>query len=657
MHRKVLVSLAVTAMTLCLVRTSLAQYPKDPDPLGSNPPVLQDIGMTDTSMVFTSATEATCRLCHDGVMTNEHHVLYGTAIEGLTRVPYPDTDNDGAPDTTYSCLSCHGSTFTVVRDCKVCHMPTGVTSPHHQGEDAINRHCTECHGDLIADYDDGHYIPTYNPSFVTPKTSRTNVGWNDPLHTDPWQETAGGTGIVNDIDVLDSLDTGVVFAFGDTLTRNDPAELRFKPAGLENDFMIDEPNRGTSQYNVVFVQGGALGASWSAATFTLTVTLAPTQTAQELVAAINGAVPASGRRVRATKLETDGSVGPLPETEYSPLGGMPLNNRDFSAGACNYCHDDDGALDANGDPKPVLIINNHDTHHGANLAGSVNNGAGGTWSRCNVCHDYTTPPRGGSYHDVGGPDYERHIRICAECHSPASLHNIQADSPKTPGTIVVGGEDAGYGHVGRDGAAGDSDCWGCHGFSASSAAPFTGPLVPTIHGSSVDSVTAGKAASVLLSGAAFTNTSGGQTYTSNVVLTSDTGVKITLTPDVITDEGQLAVTIPATTPAGNYRVRAVKGEMESNPTTLTVVPKVTIGTVNVNGLTTTINGTGFGGFVQGAGTKVSAVAVNGRTGKLVTIEGIVKSWNDTQIVVNFRYQPKSLTVESVFGTAIRRLSR
>ena len=656
MHRRVLVSLAAAGLMLCMVHTSLAQYPKDPDPLGSNPPVLQDIGMVDTSMAFATATEATCRLCHDGVMTNEHHVLYGKPIDGISRVPYPDTDGDGAKDANYSCLSCHGTTFTVVRDCKVCHMPTGVTSPHHQGEDAVNRHCTECHGDLIADYDDGHYIPTYDPSFVTPKTSRTNVGWNDPLHTDPWRESDGGSGIVKDTDVLDSLDTGIVFAFGDTLTRNDPAELRFKPDGIENDFMIDEPNRGTNQYNVVFIQGGALAASWNAAAFTLTVTLAPEQTAQALVAAINAAVPASGRRVRATKLTTDGSGGLLPEIDYSPLGGMPLNNRDFSAGACNYCHDDDGALDINGDPKPVLIINNHDTHHNANMPDQVSNGAGGTWRRCNVCHDYTTPPRGGSYDDVGGPDYERHIRICQECHSTATLHNIQADS-NGDGSIVVGRELAGYGHVGRDGAAGDSDCWGCHGFSASSAAPFTGPLVPTIHGSSVDSVTAGKATSVLLSGAAFTNTSGGQTYTSNVVLTSSTGAKITLTPDVITDEGQLAVTIPATTPAGSYRVRAVKGEMESNPATLTVIPKVTIGTVNVSGLTTTINGTGFGGFAQGSGTKVSAVVANPRTGQLMTMEGVIKSWNDAQIVVNFRYSPKTLTVESVFGTAVRRISR
>ncbi len=97
--------------------------------------------------------------------------------------------------------------------------------------------------------------------------------------------------------------------------------------------------------------------------------------------------------------------------------------------------------------------------------------------------------------------------------------------------------------------------------------------------------------------------------------------------------------------------------MESNPTTLTVIPKVTIGTVTANGQVLTINGTGFGGFVTGSGTKISAVAPSGRTGQLVIIDGVVKSWSDTQIVASFRYTPQSLTVESVFGTATRRVSR
>ena len=45
---------------------------------------------------------------------------------------------------------------------------------------------------------------------------------------------------------------------------------------------------------------------------------------------------------------------------------------------------------------------------------------------------------------------------CEKCHGPESLHNIQADSPNANnlGSVVVGGEDAGYGHVGRDAGPG-----------------------------------------------------------------------------------------------------------------------------------------------------------------------------------------------------------
>jgi hypothetical protein len=69
-------------------------------------------------------------------------------------------------------------------------------------------------------------------------------------------------------------------------------------------------------------------------------------------------------------------------------------------------------------------------------------------------------------------DYK--IRDCERCHGPDSLHNIQVDSTNADniGTIVIGGEDAGYGHVGRDAGPGDSDCWGCHGFSS---APLPDP--------------------------------------------------------------------------------------------------------------------------------------------------------------------------------------
>ena len=49
-----------------------------------------------------------------------------------------------------------------------------------------------------------------------------------------------------------------------------------------------------------------------------------------------------------------------------------------------------------------------------------------------------------------------------------------------------------------------------------------------------------------------------------------------LTPDVILDEGMLAVTIPGTTPAGNYDLQAVKNEFRSNPAVITIAPVVRI---------------------------------------------------------------------------------
>lgn len=179
--------------------------------------------------------------------------------------------------------------------CLACHTlgvpaPSGP-SPHHFTEQAQSRHCKVCHGSIVDDYDDGHYIPTYEPSLVTP-------------------------------------DTG------------------------------------------------------------------------------------SGE-------------------------GSPFNSRGNGAGGCTYCHDDDGL-------SPPLIRTTEALHHDPAFY---------TADKCDWCHDFSVT--------------DGQIRACESCHGPNSLHNIQADSPnpENAGTIVVGGEDAGYGHVGRDAGPGDSDCWGCHGFS------------------------------------------------------------------------------------------------------------------------------------------------------------------------------------------------
>lgn len=650
MHGRVLSFMIAACVALCFARLSWAQpYPRDPDPLGSNPPVFQSIGMIDGAMDMLS--EADCRLCHAGGLPDRHHLLYGEAISNPAIVPYPDTDGDGVPDTNFSCLSCHGQNFVVERNCVACH-DTG--SPHHTGPDAVGRHCSVCHGNLVADYDDGHYIPTYSPSLVTPWTGLHGAGWNDLAHLDPHRES-DGSGVVQDTDVL-VLDTGVTLNFGDVLTRTDPAELRFRPPDPDNDFMISEPNFETNVYHVVFQQGGTLGASWVQSTNTLTVTVAPTQTAAELIAAINAAVTATtGPRVQASKLLSDGTGDLLPDHEYAPLGGLPLNNRGFGAGSCSYCHDDDGALDINGDSAPALIRNNHDNHHDIGLPYMVSNGSGGMWAKCNLCHAYTNRPGGDTHDHASGPAFDLHIRICEECHSLKSLHNIQADSPKTPGTIIVGGELAGYGHVGRDGAAGDNDCWGCHGFqAAANPAPFTGPLVPTLYDANARSVLAGKRTTLQLSGAAFTNEANGLAYSSDVRLIASDGSSVTLTPDLIRDEGQMTVTIPANLRPGNYKLQAAKGDVASNPVTVSVVPRTVI-TKAVVDRDVTITGSGFGGYAKGSGTMVTGTVTSARGGRPVTTEGRVLSWSDTEIVVAFRTLPQTMTVHSVFGRSTIRI--
>ncbi len=486
MCRKTVLLPAITILALLFTSTGWAEIPA--------PPVNQVLGLRDVFM--RNQTEATCRACHDSGVPDRHHMLYGTSTEG-DFVPYPDTNGDGTPDATFNCLSCHGTTFTVVRDCTQCHKeveaspgrPSGTV--HHSGPAASSGDCKSCHGDIVDNRGDGHYIPTYAPSLVTPTASE-----------------------------------------GD---------------------------------------------------------------------------------------------------------GLPLNSRGHGAGACNYCHDAD-----NTDPALAVIQNNHDLHHYAGRAG-----AGGLGARCTWCHVATNP-------------YDPSVRNCEGCHGPDSLHNIQADSPAPGniGTIVVGGEDAGYGHVGKDVNAGNSDCWGCHGFARAALAPRSGPLIPTVYGANRTVITSGTASTVLVAGAALTNSAGKTDYTSDVALTSANGSSVTLTPDIVFDEGMLAVTIPSSTTPGNYDLRAVKDEFASNPTVVTVVPKVRIKRA-AGSTTVTILGNGFGGFARGSGTTVTGrvTTVEGKRTRIRVLTGTVVSWVDGKIVARFAAAPSQVTVRSVFGGATSAVAR
>ena len=103
--------------------------------------------------------------------------------------PFLDANGDGIDDTVYSCLSCHEQvdiggviSFLVERDCLACHIQIpGEASVHHltataQGTDSPIGDpdvgdCTPCHGTVVDDIGDGHIIPNYNPSLVTPAPS------------------------------------------------------------------------------------------------------------------------------------------------------------------------------------------------------------------------------------------------------------------------------------------------------------------------------------------------------------------------------------------------------------------------------------------------------------------------------------------------------
>jgi hypothetical protein len=631
MQKTILVSVALASVGLFLASASSAAIPA--------PPVEQSLGMVDTTAQLL--TEADCRTCHTSGLPDRHHVLYNTSIPSGSDVPYPDGSG------LYNCISCHSDTFILERNCGTCH----TASPHHTTQLAVDRDCKACHGDLVDNFDDGHYIPSYSASLVTPWQGLNGDGYSNAPYPTP-DLASDGSGNVTPADVGQTEAGPPYFSvnstpIGVTQTRNQPNVLFYKPAGDHNDFVIGSTHHGGEEYSVVFNTGSPLAASWDPGTHTLSVTIDANQTALALVNEINAAT--GGTDVDA-ELGYDGDV-PLAPEHYEPIGGNPPNNRGFGAGSCSYCHDDDGLLDANGDPAPALIVNNHDTHHGINLPYMVSNGSGGVWPKCNVCHNYTNraAPNPPTYRDQSGPAFDLHIRICEECHGPESLHNIQADSDGS-GTIIVGGELAGYGHVGRDAGPGDSDCWGCHGFGSASA-PDTGPIVPTVYNSNSSVIGAGTDTAVTLTGTAFTNVTGATAYVSNAALTAGDGSSVTLTPDAV-DLGALVVTIPADTAPGNYDLRAVKADVASNPAVISVTPKVKI--VGATGdATLTIRGSGFGGYAAGSGTTVTGTVTTGkgRNKTTTTVEAEIVSWSDTKIEANFASRPDDVTVSSVFGSA------
>lgn len=292
-------------------------------------------------------------------------------------------------------------------------------------------------------------------------------------------------------------------------------------------------------------------------------------------------------------------------------------------GECIFCHD--AGLDTASD---LLVLTNAETHHSTGLG--LNNN-----DQCLWCHDFSVP------------DNEK-MRVCEACHGVASLHNIQLDSdnPDNPGTIVPGEENAYWGHIGHN-----DDCYGCHGFTAmSAAAAYSGPVIPALSGLNVSKVTEGTSAVITAGGNGFTNVVvgiGGDEIglTSNVVLTSLDGSSVELVPSAITVDS-LTVTLPSDLPAGNYDFRVVKADKISNAVNLSVVPAMANQYILCRGTSITIKGTGYSQYFDALDSGTGLVAVD-RSGN--EVDCTVRSWSDTKITATCSSCPSNVTVNSIWG--------
>lgn len=156
-----------------------------------SPPAPQSLGLYDTKIQNVST--ATCKNCHPDPV-DVHHAMVGS----------PDPVNMG---TALGCPDCHppingdiNNGMIISRVCTDCHTGDGTAwienpvvnltvlrgapgRPHHNTTKhavweydrdayhwAADRQCKNCHGSLITNYNDGHGVPTYNASLVTPFT-------------------------------------------------------------------------------------------------------------------------------------------------------------------------------------------------------------------------------------------------------------------------------------------------------------------------------------------------------------------------------------------------------------------------------------------------------------------------------------------------------
>jgi hypothetical protein len=212
--------IVVMAMLLFAVLAGIgfALTPPPPPP----PPVPQNIGLYDnaidsliTNGNFTNTTvngQMACRQCHQSTGTNitngynntvggvdtRHHGLVARGVTNpLTSVPFgcqdchPSTPGVGNGILLdHACTDCHnGTSFWadtslgahVGNFSRPHHVITNYTEVQNFGNPAANRTCNKCHGSVVDSYNDGHYKPSYDTSFmITPFATYKVTNFSQP---------------------------------------------------------------------------------------------------------------------------------------------------------------------------------------------------------------------------------------------------------------------------------------------------------------------------------------------------------------------------------------------------------------------------------------------------------------------------------------------
>jgi hypothetical protein len=214
------VNLVLSALLLfaVLAGIGLALTPPPPPP----PPVNQNLGIYDTSIAlfkvngsFTSTSvngQMACRICHNstgttapgftnttlGGVDSRHHGLVQRGVTNpMTNVPFGCQDCHPTNTTVFgngilldhACTDCHNSTnfWADTYGARVGNM----SRPHHFntayddaniGNPAQARQCDVCHGSFINNYNDSHYIPSYDTSeMITPYAKWKVTNFSQPL--------------------------------------------------------------------------------------------------------------------------------------------------------------------------------------------------------------------------------------------------------------------------------------------------------------------------------------------------------------------------------------------------------------------------------------------------------------------------------------------